>query len=99
MRYNEFDDAGELALARRVAQEFPRHGHRLDVVQLRAVLNEMDPAQTEMREKFLREVGYVWQKPDALIWEPGIPSLMDYMIAAPIPISASESEHAQSQTA
>ena len=79
-RYQEFRKAGELKLARTVAQAFRVNDNRLTSVQLNWVLDTMDPERSVEREIFLRHRGYIWQQPNAVVWEPGIPSLMDFMV-------------------
>ena len=37
------------------------------------------PAHVQHTCTALQELGYIWQAPDRLDWEPGIPSLMDYV--------------------
>ncbi len=81
-RYQEFFQAGVLPLARAVAVAFKSGDGILSDGQLNSVLDSTGIEGWTLFEKqrFLRERGYVWQA-EGDTWEPGIPSLMDYMIS------------------
>ena len=88
-RYEEFSDTNTLALARAVALAFQAHAGQLNDAQLNAVLDHAagdDPGIPGAR-RLLRARGYIWRQPQAAHWEPGIPSLMDYMIATTAPVA------------
>ena len=94
-RLREFEKAGKLELARAIALAFRTHGNRLTDSQLRDVLNEMNPVHMLEHKAFLRRRGYVWDADTPAVHEPGIPSLMDFMIEQteslqPLPVSMSQ---------
>lgn len=82
-RYNELQDQGLLPAARAVAEAFENR-ERLDGAQLEAAVRRGlgEPGgekRTAAMAKTLGHLGYIW-RPDAVpTWEPGIPSLMDYV--------------------
>ena len=92
-RYAELDNRDLLDAAVAVATAFDGHGtlghHELN--QAIAVV-VADKARMKDTRRALRELGYIWQAPGRRDWEPGIPSLMDYVRAgenvAPPPVSA-----------
>lgn len=89
-RFDELDDANLLPAAREVALAF-RGNERLsdtafdDAVGRGAAAG--DGPDSESAARTLRHLGLVWQPDDgAPVWEPGIPSLMDYILEyAPAP--------------
>ena len=95
-RYAELKSRGLLEVAQAVATAFEAR-HRLSDREMdQAIAGEpvgLDPpAQVLESGGHLRELGYIWQAPGRRDWEPGIPSLMDYVRAgenvAPPPVSA-----------
>ena len=95
-RYTELKNRGLLKTSRAVAEAFKAR-HRLSDREVDQAIAggpvDMDPpAHVLDTNQALRELGYIWQAPDCLDWEPGIPSLMDYVCAqenvAPPPASA-----------
>ena len=81
-RYEELETSHLLPVARAVAEAFDT-GPLLDDVQLETAIRrgleaapESDP--TEAKD-LLRNVGYVWRPEAKPVWEPGIPSLLDYV--------------------
>ena len=88
-RYEEFSDAKALPLARAVALAFLEHGECLDDARLNAVLDRSVTdvnLETPDARRLLRAHGYIWRPQPGADWEPGIPSLMDYMIAKTEPV-------------
>ncbi len=79
-RLDEFIEDGEPEVARFVARAFRRHGDKMNTMQVKGMLDALDPDRTMARWRFLRHKGYIWEGTAGGIWEPGIPSLMDYMI-------------------
>ncbi len=49
-------------------------------MQLNDVLSSMDVKQRLVRKQFLQHKGYIWLQKGQTLWEPEIPSLMDFMI-------------------
>ena len=87
-RFNELDAADllpaarEVALALRGKEQLP-HGGLREAVR-RATGNGGPDEQAAARA--LRHLGLVWQSDGAPVWEPGIPSLLDYILEyAPAP--------------
>ena len=81
-RYEELETLRLLPVARAVAEAFDTRP-LLDDVQLEtAIRRGLDAAPgsdpTEAKDT-LRNVGYVWRPEAKPVWEPGIPSLMDYV--------------------
>ena len=81
-RQREFIDAGALHLARAVARGFREAGGYLTEPEMEVLLNREhgDGLDHAGRERFLRVRGFIWS-PQPDLWEPGNPSLVDYMIA------------------
>ena len=80
-RFGEFVEARALALARAVALGFQEAGGNLTESQMNVLLerDHGDGLDLAGRLRFLRARGYIWFTRTGR-WEPGIPSLMDYMI-------------------
>ncbi len=80
-RRSEFVEAEALPLAYAVAKAFAEGlGHMSDA-QLEAVVDEVELAGWTLPGKlrFLRSRGFVWSSAPDVDWEPGVPSMMDYM--------------------
>ena len=81
-RYAELDNRDLLEAAVAVATAFDGHRtlghHQLNQAIAVAVA---DKARMKDARLALRELGYIWQAPGRRDWEPGIPSLMDYVRA------------------
>ena len=92
-RYAELDNTDLLEAAVAVATAFDGHRtlghHQLNQAITVAVADKVRMKDTR---RALRELGYIWQAPGCRDWEPGVPSLMDYVRAgenvAPPPASA-----------
>ena len=92
-RYAELDNRDLLEAAVAVASAFDGRRtlghHQLNQAVTVAVADKVRMKDTR---RALRELGYIWQAPGRRDWEPGIPSLMDYVRAgenlAPPPASA-----------
>lgn len=85
-RLQELEDRGLLPVARAVAQSF-RDRERLDAESLEEVVrgalaDRKDRKAANAARQALRHLGFIWRDGGNRDWEPGIPSLMDY-IAAP----------------
>ena len=85
-RFHELDDSGLLQPARAVAETF-RSRPVLSGSELKAAIRQgfgeaagEDEVAAAARE--FRHLGFVWQAGAMPEWEPGIPSLMDYMLRA-----------------
>ena len=82
-RYDELRRAGLLPAARAVAEAFATRPLLTDPQVEAAVQQGLrdagDPVGTAEAEQTLRRLGYVWRPGAEPAWEPGIPSLMDYM--------------------
>lgn len=81
-RYEELETLRLLPVARTVAEAFDTRP-LLDDAQLETAIRrgldaapESDPTGAK---NLLRNVGYVWRPEAKPVWEPGIPSLMDYV--------------------
>ena len=83
-RYQEIDDLGLLSAARLVADRF-RATESVPVDELRrAVKSEVGEERARDALRHLRHIGFVWAPPDAkraVCLEPGIPSLMDFVLS------------------
>ena len=84
-RYAELESRGLLKAARAVATAFDAR-RALNTQEMNQAIAggpvELDPpAQVLKARRHLRELGYIWQAPGRNDWEPGIPSLMDYVRA------------------
>lgn len=81
-RFRELHRQGLLSAAREVAASF-RAETRIGLAALEEVvargLPSDGPSPTEAAES-LEHLGFVWQTKGAPFWEPGIPSLMDYIL-------------------
>lgn len=82
-RYREMEDADLLGVAAAVAGVFAR-SPRVSTARLRSAIVEglgegSDPERIGPAETMLRQTGFVWRGGGETSWEPGIPSLMDYM--------------------
>ena len=81
-RYAELENRDILDAAVAVATAFGGHRtlghHQLNQGIAVAVA---DKAHVKDTRQALRELGYIWQAPGRRDWEPGIPSLMDYVRA------------------
>ena len=82
-RYREMEKAELLGVAAAVAEAFAG-SPKVSSAQLRAAITAglgegSDPARIESAETTLRQTGFVWRGGGDTRWEPGIPSLMDYM--------------------
>ena len=88
-RHDELDELGLLSAARSVAEVFRersavRHGEVLAAVS-RAPGFE-DPAKAAQARRSLIHLGFLWRAGAMPEWEPGIPSLMDYIrLVVPAP--------------
>ena len=82
-RYEELATAGLLKVGRAVADAFGRHAllprHDLEDAIARGLGASPDAGRTESALATLRNLGYVWRVEALPEWEPGIPSLMDYV--------------------
>ena len=81
-RYDELKDRGLLPVAREVAAAFAEHPRLTDAGLGKAVRGGIAAAGTTTpgaAQQTLRHLGYVWQSGAGLDWEPGIPSLMDFV--------------------
>lgn len=82
-RYREMEKVELLGVAASVAEAFAG-SPKVSSAQLRAAIaaglgEDSDPARIESAETTLRQTGFVWRGGGDTRWEPGIPSLMDYM--------------------
>ena len=85
-RFRELEDSGLLPVGRSVAKAF-RGQPRLSAENFDAVVRDGLAATSEghglgAARKALEHLGFIWREGGAQDWEPGIPSLMDY-IAGP----------------
>ena len=80
-RYEEFLEANALDLAYAVALRFRESNGQLTEKQMIGLLNRDhgDGLDLAGRRRLLRARGYIWRMQPRW-WEPGIPSLMDYVI-------------------
>ena len=76
----EFQTLGEQALAREVALAFQACGNVMTASELEKVLDVLGADQAAERETFMRHKGYICEGDLAGNREPGLPSLMKYMI-------------------
>ena len=82
-RYNELQEQDLLPVARAVAEAFEEREH-LDSAQLEAAVRrglgeQGSGKRAAATAKTLGNLGYIWQPNAVPTWEPGIPSLMDYV--------------------
>ena len=84
-RYAELENRGLLETARAVAAAFDARRALSAQEMNQALAGEpvgLDPPDQVLDTRgHLRELGYIWQLPGRNDWEPGIPSLMDYVSA------------------
>ena len=80
-RYRELEERELLPAARAVAGAFPEEGRLSHAAFRRAVARSGGggPGIVEAAEA-LEHLGFVWQARGTLSWEPGIPSLMDFIL-------------------
>ena len=82
-RYDELRRAGLLPAARAVAEAFATRplltDPQVDAAVRQGLRDAGDPVGAAEAEQTLRRLGYVWRPGGEPAWEPGIPSLMDYM--------------------
>ena len=92
-RYEELEMQRLLPVARAVADAFDTES-LLDDVRLETAIRRglgVAPGSDRMvaAKETLRSLGYVWRPEAKPVWEPGIPSLMDYVLAhAPVTASS-----------
>lgn len=83
-RYEELEPEGLLPVARAVADAFENAGalsaSALDDI-VRGVVGDGRTADIAAATRSLRHLGFVWRPGPTPEWEPGIPSLMDYIRA------------------
>jgi len=79
-RYDELREEGLLAVGRSVASAFAGR-ESLDDEALTTAIGEAtdDPSVLSRAEGVLSDLGFIWRKDTEPGWEPGIPSLMDYV--------------------
>ena len=82
-RYEELENLHLLPIARAVADAFEARPVLDDASLEAAVLNELGASAgadrlTKAKDE-VRDLGYVWRPEATSAWEPGIPSLMDYV--------------------
>ena len=81
-RYREIEAQGLLPAAAAVARAF-RSEELLDAdtmtERMSASLPEAIQPTTNQTINQLADLGYIWRQPDSVLWERGIPSLMDYV--------------------
>ena len=84
-RYTELKSRDLLDAAIAVAAAFETRHTLSDREMDQAIAGEpmgmSPPKRVKRTYKALRELGYIWQLPERNDWEPGIPSLMDYVRA------------------
>lgn len=84
-RYDEMDSRKLLPAARAVAAAFAKGRSELSDEDLRAAVarglgKKPGAGKTAAAERELRHLGFVWRAGVERVWEPGIPSLMDYVL-------------------
>ena len=84
-RYDEMGSRDLLPAARAVAAAFAKGGSELSDEDLRAAVagglgKKPGADQTAAAERELRHLGFIWRAGVEPVWEPGIPSLMDYVL-------------------
>ena len=84
-RYAELESRGLLEAARAVATAFDArcalNAQEMNQAIAGGPVGLDPPSQVLEARGRLRELGYIWQAPGRRDWEPGIPSLMDYVRA------------------
>ena len=82
-RYDELEDLGLLGPARPVAEVFETrervNDFELDAAIRRGLGPDADDDAVEAAAEQFDHLGFIWRAGAALDWEPGIPSLMDYI--------------------
>ena len=82
-RFNELEDRDLLGAARAVAEAFVErpglHHAELREIVRSGLGDTAGPAQATDALRTLRHLGFIWQSGADPRWEPGIPSLMDYI--------------------
>ena len=82
-RYEEMEKLHLLPAARAVAEAFEAQpvldDMQLETAVRRGLAPERDRERTAASKEALRNLGYVWRPEARPTWEPGIPSLMDYV--------------------
>ena len=86
-RYTELEERDLLPAATAVAAAFASQrelGNRtlVDALAGKAIDGLVLPPEVKKARYALQDLGYIWQSPGLPTWEPGIPSLMDYVRAA-----------------
>ena len=84
-RYDELGSPKLLSAAREVAAAFAKGGSELGEEDLRAAVarglgKKPGAGKTVAAERDLRHLGFIWRAGVEPVWEPGIPSLMDYVL-------------------
>ena len=84
-RYDEMGSRDLLPAARAVPAAFAKGGSELSDQDLRTAVarglgKKPGAAKTVAAERELRHLGFVWRAGAEPVWEPGIPSLMDYVL-------------------
>lgn len=79
IRYRELGKRGVLGAARALAEAFAGRAE-LGEDELEAAM--VDVTGAKAREQTLEELGYIWRPAYQPRWEPGIPSLMDYVLSS-----------------
>ena len=84
-RYDELGSRNLLPAARAVAAAFAKGRPELSDEDLRSAVargvgKKPDADQTAAAERELRHLGFVWRAGVERVWEPGIPSLLDYVL-------------------
>ena len=82
-RYEELEKRRLLPVARALADAFEAHPRlddaRLDTAMRKGLRTSDDPDGMATAKDEMRDLGYVWRPEATPMWEPGIPSLMDYV--------------------
>ena len=79
-RFRELEERDLLPAARAVAAAFPEEGLLIHAAFRRAVERSAGDGPGRSEAKALEHLGFVWQAGGTPSWEPGIPSLMDYIL-------------------
>lgn len=81
-RYRELEDDNLLPAGRAVAEAFARNPV-LDTADLHAAIGavtpDQDPSEVARAQRALTDLGFIWGTSPDPGWEPGIPSLLDYV--------------------
>ena len=82
-RYEELEKLRLLPVARAVADAFDTQPLLDDATLEKSIVKGLDapgvPDELTAAKDAMRDLGYVWQPEATSMWEPGIPSLMDYV--------------------